>query len=160
MLNLTLIRVDERLIHGQILTQWLKRTEANLIVVANDEVSTDELRQNLMNVAIPSGVSTRYFSLDKTCSVIHKASSQQRILLLVANLTDLLYLIKGGVPIQEVNIGNIHPKQDSLEISPSVSLSINEFEILNEMNKRGIKCIIQRMPSETPIDIYSYLKTL
>ena len=75
--NILLTRIDNRLIHGQVATQWNSSVGANLILVANDDVATNKMRQSLMDMAAPSGVATRYFSIQKTIDVIHKASPRQ-----------------------------------------------------------------------------------
>ena len=64
--NILLTRIDNRLIHGQVATQWNSTLGANLILVANDDVAGNKMRQNLMNMAAPTGVATRFFSLQKT----------------------------------------------------------------------------------------------
>ena len=85
-----LARIDDRLIHGQVATQWTSTVGANLILVANDEVSSNKMRQNLMNMAAPQGVATRYFSIQKTIDVIHKAAARQHIFIVVEKLNELL----------------------------------------------------------------------
>ena len=105
--NILLTRIDNRLIHGQVATQWNGTIGANLILVANDAVAGNKMRQNLMDMAAPSGVATRYFSLQKTIEVIHKAAPRQKIFIICENPEDVLTLIKGGVPIKKVNIGNM-----------------------------------------------------
>ena len=69
--NIVLARIDNRLIHGQVATQWNSYVGGNLILVANDEVASNKMRQNLMDMAAPAGVATRYFPLQKTIDVIH-----------------------------------------------------------------------------------------
>lgn len=76
--NIILTRIDNRLIHGQVGVTWTRAIGANLIVVANDEVSEDKLQQKLMkSTASSSGAETRFFSISKTIEIIHKASPQQ-----------------------------------------------------------------------------------
>ena len=75
--NILLTRIDNRLIHGQVATQWNSTIGANLILVANDEVSQSTMRQNLMKMAAPAGVATRFFSLQHTIDIISKASPRQ-----------------------------------------------------------------------------------
>ena len=84
--NILLTRIDNRLIHGQVATQWSKIVGANLLLVANDEVAHDEFRQSLMDMAAPSFAQTRYFTIDKTINVIHKASDSQLIFLICEHL--------------------------------------------------------------------------
>lgn len=151
--HLVLVRIDERLIHGQVLTQWLKTSQANLVVVANDKVSEDPLRQSLMNVAIPVGVGTRYFSIEKTINTLHKASDQQHIMLLVESPQDVLKLVKGGIPILELNVGNMHFKEGKTQVSPSVALDESDIRVFKELKALGLFCTIQRMPSENSINL-------
>lgn len=146
--NLVLCRVDQRLIHGQVLTQWLKYVGANLIVLANDEISNDSLRQSLMNVAVPNGVQTRYFNLQKTIDIIHKAADYQKILLLVQNIEDAHALIQNAVPIEVLNIGNIHLENDRVSLNDYVALNAREHELLSNLIEKGIEVYLQRVPSE------------
>lgn len=63
--NIVLTRIDNRLIHGQVATMWSGVLGVNLLLVANDNVAKDELRQSLMNMAAPSYAQTRYFTIEK-----------------------------------------------------------------------------------------------
>ena len=63
--NILAARIDNRLIHGQVGMTWVNSLQANLILVANDEVSKDTVQQSLMDMVVPSGVQTRYFSIEK-----------------------------------------------------------------------------------------------
>ena len=67
--NIVLTRIDNRLIHGQVATMWSSSVGANLLLVANDEVCTNEFRQGLMDMAAPSFAQTRYFSIEKTINI-------------------------------------------------------------------------------------------
>ena len=120
--NILLTRIDNRLIHGQVATQWNSTLGANLILVANDDVAGNKMRQNLMNMAAPTGVATRFFSLQKTIDVIHKASPKQHIFLVAENPSDVLTLVKGGVPIRKVNIGNMHMSEGKRQVATSVAV--------------------------------------
>lgn len=76
--NIVLTRIDNRLIHGQVATAWCGVVGANLLLVANDSVATDEFRQGLMNMAAPAYAQTRFFTIEKTCAIIGKASEAQK----------------------------------------------------------------------------------
>lgn len=84
--NILLTRIDNRLIHGQVGVTWVRSLGANLIDVANDDVAKDPLQQKLMSItADNSGAGTRFFSLEKTIEIIHKASASQKIFLASTN---------------------------------------------------------------------------
>ncbi len=100
------------MIHGQVATQWNGSLGANLILVANDAISEDTMRQQLLNMAAPAEVQNPFFSIKKTIEVIHKASERQKdFFLLVDNPVDALRLVEGGVPIEKLNIGNMHMEE-------------------------------------------------
>ncbi|MGL5656619.1 MAG: PTS N-acetylgalactosamine transporter subunit IIB [Fusobacteriaceae bacterium] len=151
--NIVLVRIDNRLIHGQVATAWVNHVGANLLVVPNDEVCENEMRQNLMDMATPQGVQTRYFSIQKTIDVIHKASSKQIIALIIESPQDALKLIEGGVPISHINIGNIHMVPGKKQISKSVCVSDDDIEVFKKISAKGIKIEIQRVPSEMKEDL-------
>lgn len=63
--NILLTRIDNRLIHGQVATQWTSSIGANLLLCANDAVAADSMRQGLMAMACPAQAQTRFFSIEK-----------------------------------------------------------------------------------------------
>ena len=110
--DIVLTRIDARLIHGQVATQWCGSVGANLLLVANDDVAVNEMRQGLMNMAAPAYAQTRFFSIEKTCAIISKASPQQHIAIICDCPQDVLRLVEGGVPIKKVNIACFKKLQD------------------------------------------------
>lgn len=151
--NILLTRIDNRLIHGQVATQWNSTLGANLILVANDDVAGNKMRQNLMNMAAPTGVATRFFSLQKTIDVIHKASPKQHIFLVAENPFDVLTLVKGGVPIRKVNIGNMHMSEGKRQVATSVAVDDADVAAFKELQDLGVELEIRRVPSTPAEDI-------
>lgn len=151
--NILLTRIDNRLIHGQVATQWNSTLGANLILVANDDVAGNKMRQNLMNIAAPTGVATRFFSLQKTIDVIHKASPKQHIFLVAENPSDVLTLVKGGVPIRKVNIGNMHMSEGKRQVATSVAVDDADVAAFKELQDLGVELEIRRVPSTPAEDI-------
>ncbi len=151
--NILLTRIDNRLIHGQVATQWNSTIGANLILVANDEVSTNTMRQNLMKMAAPTGVATRFFSLQHTIDIIGKASPKQKIFIIAENPRDVLTLVKGGVPIKKVNIGNMHMAEGKRQVATSVAVDDEDVAAFRELQERGVELEIRRVPSTAAEDV-------
>ncbi|MFO6164262.1 PTS sugar transporter subunit IIB, partial [Pseudomonas aeruginosa] len=84
-----LTRIDNRLIHGQVATQWTGSIGANLLLVANDEVAGNKSRQRLMDMAAPNSAQTRYFTLQKTIDIIEKAADRQKIFIICETPQDV-----------------------------------------------------------------------
>ena len=136
--NILLTRIDNRLIHGQVATQWCGVLGANLLLVANDAVANDEFRQGLMNMAAPAYAQTRFFSIQKTIDIIGKASPAQKIFIICENPQDVLKLVEGGVPIKKLNIGNMHMADD------------NDVAAFKKLQELGVELSIQRVPDTAP----------
>ena len=154
--NILLTRIDNRLIHGQVATQWTSTIGANLILVANDNVASNQMRQKLMDMAAPQGVATRYFSVQKTIDVIHKAAARQHIFLIVENPEDALRLVKGGVPIKKLNIGNMHMSEGKRQVATSVAVNDEDVAAFRALQDAGVELSIQCVPS-TPVEPTSKL---
>ena len=144
--NIVLTRIDNRLIHGQVATQWCGVVGANLLLVANDAVSKDEFRQGLMNMAAPAYAQTRFLSIEKTCAIIDKASPAQKIAIICENPQDVLRLVKGGVPIKKVNIGNMHMAEGKRQVATSVAVNDDDVACFKELQDLGVELEIKRVP--------------
>ena len=151
--NIVLVRIDNRLLHGQVAVTWSHHAGGNLILVANDDASEDAVRQSVMDMAAPAGMATRYFSIRKTINVIHQASPTQKIVLIVETPQDVLKLAQGGVPFSHVNVGNMHFIEGKNQIHKSVSVDQSDIDTFRALDEMGINCSIQQVPAEDAIHI-------
>lgn len=151
--NIVLTRIDNRLIHGQVATLWCGAVGANLLLVANDAVSTDTFRQGLMNMAAPSYAQTRYFSIQKTIDIIGKASPAQHIAIICETPQDVLKLVEGGVPIKKVNIGNMHMAEGKRQVATSVAVNDDDVAAFKKLQELGVELEIKRVPDTAPEDV-------
>ena len=156
--NILLTRIDNRLVHGQVGMTWTNTLGANLVVVANDEVATDSVQQNLMDMVLPETVQIRFFTLEKTIRIIGKAAPHQKILLVVKTPEDALTLVEGGVPIEFLNIGNLHFSEGKQQLSSTVSVDKNDVETFRKLNHLGVKMEVKGIPSERGQDLMNLLK--
>lgn len=156
--NILLTRVDNRLIHGQVGVTWVNHLGANLILIANDKVSEDKVQQSLMEMVLPDAIQARFFSIEKTIKVIHKAADRQKIFLVCKTPQDVLRLIEGGVPIKEVNIGNMHFSEGKEQVSSTVSLDDDDKKTIRKILNLGVKVEVRRVPDErVEIDIEKFV---
>lgn len=137
--NIVSFRIDERLIHGQG-QLWIKALGVNTVIVANDSASEDPVQQTLMKTVVPKSVAMRFFSVQHTCDVIMKASPKQTIFIVCKTPEDARRLVAGGVPVKEINVGNIHHGPGKEEVSKYISLGQEDKEALRELRDRyGIR---------------------
>lgn len=146
--NILLTRIDNRLVHGQVGMTWTNNLGANLVIVANDEVSKDEVQQNLMDMALPESAESRFFTLEKVMKIIDKAAPRQKILLVVRTPQDALKLVEGGVPIKKINVGNMHYSEGKKQISSTVSVDDKDIETFKKLDEHGIELEVKGVPSD------------
>jgi len=152
--HILLTRIDNRLVHGQVGVTWTKTLGANLILVANDAASEDELQQKLMkSTADSSGAQIRFFTLEKTIEVIGKAADRQKIFIVVKTPQDVLKLVEGGVPIKEVNVGNMHFAPGKEEITKKVYVDQSDKDALTALVNKGVNVYIQDVPGDHKTEI-------
>ena len=122
---------------------------ANLIVVADDETAENELMQQLMSTtAKSSGAGVRFFTVQKTIDIIHKAADRQKIFIICKTPKEVRRLIEGGVPIKEVNVGNMHFTQGKRQISKKVYVDDQDMADLKAIQDAGVDLYIQDVPGD------------
>lgn len=159
--NIVWTRIDERLLHGQIRITWGKHSEANLILVANDEAAEGDsaaFMQAGMKASAGGEYAVRFFTIQKTIEVIHKASPKQKILILCNNPTDVADLVEGGVPIKHCNIGNMHYHEGKTQLTKTVSVDDKDIAAFKRLVAAGVTCTIQNTPDVKEIDIFDLVK--
>ncbi|ARR51424.1 TPA: PTS N-acetylgalactosamine transporter subunit IIB [Photobacterium damselae] len=161
--NIVWTRIDERLLHGQIRITWGKHSEANLILVANDDAADGPnaaFMQAGMKASAGGEYAVRFFSIQKTIDVIHKASPQQKIFILCNNPTDVARLVEGGVPITHCNVGNMHFHEGKRQIAKTVSVDEKDIDAFERMVARGVTCTVQNTPDQNPVPVLELATTV
>lgn len=147
--NIILTRIDNRLVHGQVGVTWTTNLGINLLVVVDDQVAVDPLQQQLMTVtAKSSAVGIRFFTVQKTIDIIHKASARQKIFLICRTPETVRKLVDGDVPIKDVNVGNMHFSQGKKQLSKKVYVDSKDLEHLHYIESKGINVFIQDTPDD------------
>lgn len=148
--NILLTRIDNRLVHGQVGVTWTKTLGANLILVADDIVAEDPMQQSLMEVtAKSSGASIRFFTIDYTAEIIGNAAPEQKIFIVCRTPESVRKLVEKGVPIQDVNVGNMHYSEGKKPITKKVYVNDKDMEDLKFLSNSGINVYCQDVPGDS-----------
>lgn len=147
--NILLTRIDNRLVHGQVGVTWTSTIGANLLIVVDDEVAKDEIQQKLMGITADTyGFGIRFFSIEKTIAVIAKAAPHQKIFLICRTPNIVRKLLEGGVPLTDVNVGNMHFSEGKKQISSKVYVDDSDLDDLRFIKRSGVKIFIQDVPGD------------
>lgn len=153
-------RVDDRLIHGQVMVGWVIDMGIGEIVIANDKIVSDEWRKDVLRGAVES------FSDEVTLTILSLADSvpymhgtvQTKRLLLVESLRDASELYSQGLNISRLNLGGIHSRKGRLELLPFLSLDSDEIRIILTLADKGIMITAQDLPSSRTVDVVGLIK--
>ncbi|AUJ49952.1 PTS sugar transporter subunit IIB [Brachyspira hyodysenteriae] len=152
-------RVDERLIHGQVAMVWTNTVGATRIAVVNDQAVKDETIIAALKISKPAGVKLSILSKAKAAEKFKEGVyDEDKIFLITKNIEDMNEIIKDGVPIETVNIGNVAKKEGSVQIKKSVNLTDEDIALIKDMIADGIKVTAQMLPNESDQSIEAYLK--
>ena len=151
---ITTFRIDERLIHGQVIATWLNSLGVTHLIVANDEASQSVTQQKLLKLAVPSNVKCLIKNVSDVISVLKDPRcSKMRIMLIVGNPFDAVKLLEAVPEIAEINLANYGSitkpdVKDKLVISPMVSLDQEDIQAVNQLIDFGKPLFTQKTPVE------------
>jgi mannose/fructose/N-acetylgalactosamine-specific phosphotransferase system component IIB len=148
---ISMVRVDNRLIHGQVIEAWLPRIRANRVVVADDEASHNPLVRAAMALAVPKRVEVQIEPL-LSINYADLTANQSQTLLLIRDVAGVISAWNQGLRPTKVNLGNIHYGPGRRKVSPSVYLAKDELEQLKILTDHGIEVEARAVPTDPPLD--------
>ena len=157
-LKIVLARIDTRLLHGQVATNWAKSTNPDRIIVVSDSVAKDELRKKLIEQAAPPGVKAHTIPLDKLVEVSKDTRfGGTKALLLFENPQDALYVIEKGVEIKELNIGSMAHSVGKVLVNNVLSMNQEDVETYKKLNELGVKFDVRKVTADKPQDLFKLI---
>lgn len=154
------LRLDERLIHGQVVTAWSRALNINTILVANDEISKDPIKTKVLLMTAPAGKKVHVKGIQETIRLLSDArADKMSILLIVDNPQDALKLVR-NLTIHEINIANYQKKQseDTVTIHTYCKADKKDFECFKELVNTGEHVYSQMLPSMEKTEFAQLLK--
>ena len=153
-----LVRIDDRLIHGQVATRWTKETRVTRIIVVSDEVAADQVRKTLLKQVAPPGVTAHVVDVAKMLRVYANPNyAGERVMLLFTNPSDVLRVVEGGVTIQTVNIGGMAYRQGKTMVTNAVSVDQQDIDAFHQLAAKGIELEVRKVSSDTRLGIIDLL---
>lgn len=155
-MKICLARIDDRLIHGQVVIVWVKAVGANKIIACSDEAAADQLRRTLLLQMAPPGTKAYVLPVDKAIEVYKNPKYDEfKTIFLFTNPTDVLRMVEEGVDIRSVNVGGMCYKDGKVLITGAVSVSKTDVEAFRKLHERGIELEVRKVASDRKIDLMS-----
>lgn len=143
-------RIDNRLIHGQIIETWLPYTRATRLVVCNGELARDDLRQQIMMLAVPSRITVDFAAPASLNQLLHERREQdERILVIFADCADAKTAREAGVHFTMLNIGNMHYAPGKQQVCGHAAFSQEDSACLRSFSELGVDLDFRCVPNDT-----------
>ncbi|MBE6107942.1 MAG: PTS sugar transporter subunit IIB [Erysipelotrichaceae bacterium] len=157
--GITAVRLDERLIHGQVAAVWTRTMQITRIMVVDDEIIHDEIGKIALKSAVPIGIKLSILSVESAAKKILEGQyAGQRVLIVVNKPSTISRLLNSGVFLSEVNIGNMGMKEGRKAIKKSVYCTEKEIEEILKIEEHGTKVYAQMVPNEEKKIFKSFLE--
>lgn len=152
MAAIKMVRVDYRLIHGQVITKWVKQANASQIIIINDELSKDPFMSSIYTMAAPPQIKVYVYSKEQAVQLYKENEfGSGNAFLLFRNVQDAKECLERGIVYPALNIGGIASEPGKKMIVGQVYLSKQEYGDLAEIYASGVKIDVQVLPNETRI---------
>ncbi len=142
------VRIDNRLVHGQVIETWIPYTRTSSILVINDELAGDPERQEIMSLAVPDNLDISFITVEDSPEVLHTVfrNKQSSLFILFAGCRDARAAFEHGLLFNTLNIGNIHYGPGKKQVCAHIALNADESHCLQYFSTQGVKLDFRCVP--------------
>jgi PTS system mannose-specific IIB component/fructoselysine and glucoselysine-specific PTS system IIB component len=153
-MSLALYRIDDRLIHGQVVVGWGQPLDCTFIVLVDDEVRGSDWEQDLYRMGVPPHIEVIFASVDEAAQQLPTWEADQRVgILLVGDIDTATALAASSPRVKKFNIGGIHHRAGRTERLRFVYLTDDEAAKLRQLSARGVEVTAQDVPTARPVPV-------
>ncbi|MDN6251092.1 MAG: PTS sugar transporter subunit IIB [Lactobacillus sp.] len=152
-MSIVFSRIDDRLIHGQVVTTWANMHRIEQIIILNDKVAGDKTQKNILKMSAPQGIKVQAFPVEKFGEIIKSNPITRRTMLLFTTSTDVVRALQVGVPIDELNIGGMRFQEGRQRLSKALAVTEEEKQAFKDLLDKGLNITIQMVPNDEKVNL-------
>jgi mannose/fructose/N-acetylgalactosamine-specific phosphotransferase system component IIB len=153
---LCLVRIDDRLIHGQVVLGWARALKPDRIVVSNDRIAKNSWERKFYTSSVPSHIKVSFLELEEMArQLLNNLFKNESVMILFESVKDVHTVVEMGVSLSEINIGGLHYREGAHELLPYVFLTDEDKSYLRDLVKRSVTLLAQDIPGNHPRNINS-----
>jgi PTS system mannose-specific IIB component len=159
--EIVLARVDDRLIHGQVMTKWSKGMNTNALFVVDDVTAKDPFMKDIYVMSTSNtGMTIKVLTIDEVIDYWNKDNFDKfRAILLFKTIAAVKEAIDKGLPVERLNLGGIAKTKGSKFIIPNVAVKPEEMNVLKEIEEKGIEVFFQVVPDTKVVSLKDAVKS-
>lgn len=157
MAEIALVRIDSRLVHGQVVTRWVQHLQANRIIIVDDALAKDDFMAQVYMLAAPANVKVDVFTIKQALENWNK-NERDKILFLFKGVSEAYAAWNAGFKYKNLQIGGIGSAPGRVNVLKSITLSKEDVEKLKELQSQGVDITLQILPDEKQISFNSIVE--
>ncbi len=156
-----LTRIDDRLIHGQVVVGWVQTLKANHIAVVNDEAVNNDMQKFLFRMATPPDIKLSILTVMEAAGKIKKREfDEMETIILLNSPEDAVKLVQAGGKLSEINIGGMHFSPSKVQLFDAIFVDEQDIAAFNELKKMGVGLEVRMVPTEAKKDIFKAIEEI
>jgi mannose/fructose/N-acetylgalactosamine-specific phosphotransferase system component IIB len=156
---IVLVRVDSRLVHGQILEAWIPYTKAEALMVVDNEVEKNLLKRSVMEMAVPSSIEIDFSSIKEAAERFRNGGfPDKRMIVLFSSIRDATAAFENGFKFDTLNLGNMHFCEGKVQVSANLCVGLDDTNEIEKLSKEGVSIDTRSVPGERKIDLKSIFR--
>lgn len=141
-------RIDDRLLHGQVVTTWLNVKQIEQVIIVDDNVANDQIQSNVLQMSVDSNIKLHIFSVNKFLKIVPYSTITRRTMLLFASPIAVDKIVSSGFKIDKLNIGGVRSNGKRKQYAKAVFLTEDEKNALQNLLRQGVDIEIQMVPTD------------
>lgn len=151
-----ILRVDDRLVHGQVIAGWVRPLGISRLVLVSDEIASDDWARNTYALAVPEEIKFLTCTIDGFGECMKE--KVDRTMVIVGSLKDAFSLVERGLKIGEINLGCLNYDEGKKEICSYIYLSTEDIKYACRLAAMGLRILARALPTSPPVDVARILK--
>lgn len=152
-MSVVFYRIDDRLIHGQVMTGWTKVWKANQIFVIDDVVVKDEFLCQVMTMAVPAGINSKVYGFADGAEKIINDDPKNRTIVITKTPEMMKRLVDAGCPMKDLNVGGMGYQQGRKTVLRNIQISPEELQTLKEIAAKNVHVFCQVVADDKTIEL-------
>jgi mannose/fructose/N-acetylgalactosamine-specific phosphotransferase system component IIB len=159
-MSLIFLRIDDRLIHGQVVEGWLPILNFQEVIVVSRSISGDEIGKHLMRLSLPDKYKLSIMTPQEACDYLKNHENETRIMVLSVTPSNFVYMLENGLKVKKINIGGMHYSPGKIQLSKTVFIDDGDKQNFEKIEKMGIDIDLRGIPSDKPVDVMKLIRKL
>lgn len=152
MAEVTLVRLDYRLVHGQVAVKWSRVAKVKQIIVADDALAKDAFMCSVFQMAAPPGIKVKIYTIDQMVQAWQKNQfGAGNAMVMYKTVASCYQAFKAGFPMKQLQLGNMPKAENKKPLGNEVFATAEEVEQLREISASGVAITIQTIPEQVSV---------